>query len=242
MSTGIENPSDTNVSDNNENQNSNDLINYYTPLDKNSHETILNYIRDNNIEVTFKIYDLHSKSSFVKVDGADLAIFKKFPYDYETTTVYCTFMCGGESHFFRSTLTTSSNYYLIKNPEKIYKIQRRAFFRFTVPANLAHSFKIADMPQLTCRLRDISLGGCKIAIATPAELDLPLEKDINVNIQLLEFGGVDLEATIAFSKFYSDAKTQIVGIQFGYMDASLLSNLHQTLIKVDRIARGSKFD
>ena len=71
------------------------MVNYFTPLDSHAYQDIVHYLADNNVEVTFKIYDIHSKSSFVKVDGADLAIFKKYPYDYETTNILCKFTCGG---------------------------------------------------------------------------------------------------------------------------------------------------
>lgn len=213
------------------------LVNYFTPLDSQAYKDIVNYISDNNVEVTFKVYDIHTKSSFVKVDGSDLAIFKKYPYDYETTNIFCTFSCGGEPHFFRAKMSTSDNYYLVKFPTKIYKIQRRANFRFTVPMNLLHEFKILDHPRFKYELRDMSLGGCKVAIKTTSEIDLPIESDIRIWVQLLEFGGVTLDATVAFTKFMQEINTQLVGIKFGYIEAGLLSTLHQTLIQVDRIAR-----
>lgn len=216
------------------------LVNYFTPLDKQAYQDMINYLAEKNVEVTFKVYDIHSKSSFVKVDGADLAIFKKYPYDYETTNIFCTFTCGGESHFFRSKMTTSDNYYLVKFPTKIYKVQRRANFRFNVPMSLSHEFKILDHPRFKYELRDISLGGCKAAIKTTAEIDLPIESDIRIWMQLLDFGGVTIDATVAFTKFYQEINTQVVGIKFGNIEASLLSTLHQTLIQVDRIARSKE--
>lgn len=213
------------------------LANYFTPLDSFAYQDMLRYLRDNNVEVTFKIYDLHSKSSFVQVDGSDLAIFKKFPYDYETTNIFCTFTCGGEPHFFRAKMTTSDNYYLLKNPTKIYKIQRRANFRFNVPMSLEHEFKILEHSRFKYELRDISLGGCKVAIRTTSEIDLPIESDIRIWVQLLDFGGATIDATIAFSKFAQEMNSQIVGIKFGNLDPEMVSTLHQTLIQVDRIAR-----
>lgn len=214
------------------------MVNYFTPLDSNAHKDVLNYITFSSIEVTFKVYDIHSKSTFVKVDGADLAIFKKFPYDYETTSILCTFVCGGEPHFFRAKMTTADNYYIVKFPEKIYKIQRRTNFRFSVPQNLSHEFKILEHPRFKYELLDISLGGCKVAIKTTSEIDLPIESDTRIWVQLLDFGGVTLDATIAFTKFHQEINTQIVGLKFGFIDPALLSTLHQTLIQVDRIARG----
>ncbi len=216
----------------------NNMVNYFTPLDSSAHKDIVSYITENNVEVTFKVYDIHTKSSFVKVDGSDLAIFKKFPYDYETTSIFCTFTCGGEPHFFRAKMTTSDNYYLVKYPEKIYKIQRRTNFRFSVPMNLSHEFKILDHPRFKYELQDISLGGCKVGIKTTSEIDLPIESDIRIWVQLLEFGGVTVDATVAFTKFYQEINTQVVGIKFGFIEPALLSTLHQTLIQVDRIARG----
>lgn len=215
----------------------NELVNYFTSIDKNAYQDIISYISNSNVEVTFKIYDLYTKSSFIKVDGAELAIFKKYPYDYETAYVLCSFLCGGEPHFFRAKMTTSDKYYLLNYPEKIYKIQRRANFRFNVPVGLSHEFKILDQPSFKCELRDISLGGCKVAVRTTTELNFPLESDIRIWIKLLEFGDVTLDATVAFTRFFQSNNSQIIGIKFGQIEANLLSDLHQTLIQVDRLSR-----
>lgn len=214
------------------------LANYFTPLSDTEKDEVVRFIRDKNIEVTFKVYDLHSKSSFVKVDGADLAIFKKYAYDYDTTNVLCTFQYNNEPHFFRSKLTTSANYYLVKYPEKIYKIQRRENFRFIVPENLKHGFRIKQYPDAACILKDISMGGCKVSIKTPTEISIPMESDLNVVIELLDFGAVELTCTVVFSKHFSETGSQLLGLKFGQIDSEMLSTLHTTLIQVDRIARG----
>lgn len=214
------------------------LVNYFTPLSSKEHKDMVRFLAENNVDVTFKVYDIHSKSSFVQVDGAELAIFKKYQYDYETTNIFCTFVSEGEPHFFRAKMTTSDNYYLVKFPEKIYKIQRRSDFRFDVPPKLSHEFKLLDFPKYECKLRDISLGGCKIAIKTTEAIeDLKLEQDVRIWVALLDFGGVTIDATIAFTKFIPEANSQIVGVKFSNMEAELTSTLHQTLIQVDRIAR-----
>lgn len=218
------------------------LINYFTPIDNLAYQDILRYIRENKVEVTFKIYDLHSKSTFVQVDGADLAIDRKFPYDYESTNIFCVFICGGESHFFRSKMKTSEKHFLLTNPEKIYKIQRRANFRFNVPDGLNYEFKILEHPRFKYELRDISLGGCKVLIKTTSEISLPVESDISIWLQLLDFGGVKIDATVAYTKFIQDKNFQIVGIKFGNVDATMLSELHKTLIQVDRISRGKALE
>lgn len=214
------------------------LVNYFTPLDSKDYKDMIRFLSENNIDVTFKVYDIHSKSSFVQVDGAELAIFKKYQYDYETTNIYCTFVNNGEPHFFRAKMSTSDNYYLVKFPEKIYKIQRRSNFRVDVPPKLKHEIKLLDYPKLEAQIRDISLGGCKIAIKTTQVIeDLKLEKDIRIWLQLLDFGGVTIDATIAFSKFIPEANNQLLGLKFSTMEPDQLSTLHKTLIQIDRIAR-----
>jgi hypothetical protein len=217
---------------------SGNLTNYFTPLTGSAKEEVIRFIRERNVEVTFKVYDLHSKSSFVKVDGADLAIFKKYAYDYETTNVLCSFQFDNEPHFFRSKLTTSSNYYLVKFPEKIYKIQRRENFRFIVPENLKHGFRITQHPEAICTLKDISMGGCKVLIKTPTEISIPMEADLQVIIELLDFGAVKLDCTVVFSKHFPETGSQLLGLKFGQIDSEMLSILHTTLIQVDRLARG----
>lgn len=216
----------------------NNLVNYFTPVDSKSYKDIIQYVRSNKIDVVFKIYDIHSKSNFTLIDGVELAISKKFSYDYESTNVLCTFICYGEPHFFRSKLTTKDYYYLIKPPEKIYKVQRRNDFRVTMPANAKHSFKINEHPDLLCEVRDISLGGCKVVIKTLSETNLPLESDVNITLQLLDSGALQIAAVVAFNQFYPESSTQTVGFKFNQMSASLQSTLHQTLIRITRLSRG----
>lgn len=215
------------------------LVNYFTPLDSKAYKNIVRYLSEKNVDVTFKVYDIHSKSSFVQVDGAELAIFKKYSYDYETTNIFCTFTYEKEPYFFRAKMSTSDNYYLVKFPEKIYKIQRRSDFRFNVPSGLSHEFKILELPDLNCQLRDISLGGAKVAIKATGDVGLKLEQDINVNIKFLDFGVVTLEATVAFTRYFADTGTQIVGIKFGNITQEQTTELHQTLMQVDRLSRKS---
>jgi hypothetical protein len=216
----------------------NNLVNYFTPLDGQAYKDVVRYISENNVEVIFKVYDIHSKSSFVQVNGAELAIFKKYSYDYETTSILCTFNYEGERRFFRAKMSTTDNYYLVKFPEKIYKIQRRNDFRFTLPPNMKYEFKILDLQPLEYELRDVSLGGCKVAIKTTSEIpDLKLEQEIRVWMSLLDFGGVTIDATVAFTRFMQEINTQVVGIKFATMEPELLSELHQTLIQVDRLSR-----
>ena len=214
------------------------LANHFTPVSADIYKDIISYLQEKSVDVTFKVYDIHSKSAFVHVDGSDLAIFKKFPYDYETTTIMCAFKYNNEPHFFRSKISTSANYYLVRFPEKIYRIQRRANFRFQIPMGLEHEVKLLDHGHLKAELRDISLSGCKVALRTTTEINLPLESDVRIWIRLLDFGGVHLNATVAFTKFMQPINSQIVGLKFGFMDSELISLLHQTLIQVDRIARG----
>lgn len=213
------------------------LVNYFTPLNEKAHKNIVRYLSEKNVDVTFKVYDIHSKSSFVHVDGAELAIFKKYNYDYETTNIYCTFSYEHEPYFFRAKMSTSDNYYLIRYPEKIYKIQRRANFRFNVPAGLSHEFKLMDFPDLACTLRDVSLGGCKVAIKTTSDIGLKLEQDIRIAIRLLDFGAVTIDATVAFTRFFADNGMQLVGLKFGDIESEQINELHKTLMQVDRLSR-----
>lgn len=213
-------------------------VNFYTPVDSIIQTDILKKIKSESISVTFKIYDLHSKSNFVQVEGNALSIIRRFPYDYEGADIYCSFDYLGVQHFFRTKVSTSANYYLLTDPERIYKLQRRQDFRVAIPASVPQACKIIELPKLKCLLRDISLGGCRMAIETEKELELLLETDMTLFIQFLEFAGITIEATIVFLKYAPENKTQLLGLKFTSIDSDAVADLHRTLIQVDRIIRG----
>lgn len=215
----------------------NTLSSFYNPVDEQTYRKILTHLKQKNLEVIFKIFDIYGKSNFVNIENTDLAIFKKFPYSYEKTTILCFFKEDEIFYFFRSKIISSDQYYIIKYPEKIYKVQRRDDYRFSIPAYLDYDAKIMEYPDLSCKLINISLGGCRLTASTQEELKINIEEDVNIFIRLLDFGGITLPATIAFSQYKLEEQKQILGLKFKSLDSDQISQLHNTLIQVYRITR-----
>ncbi|MFN3453310.1 MAG: flagellar brake protein [Pseudobdellovibrio sp.] len=215
----------------------NTVSSFYNPVDEQAYRKLLTHLKEKNLEVIFKIFDIYGKSNFVNIENTDLAIFKKFPYSYEKTSIFCFFKEDETFYFFRSHIISSDQYYIIKYPEKIYKVQRRDDYRFSIPAYLDYDAKIIEHPDLSCKLINISLGGCRIIASTQEEIKINIESDVSIFIRLLEFGGITLPATVVFSQYKSEEQEQIFGLKFKSLESEQISQLHNTLIHVDRIAR-----
>lgn len=212
-------------------------VNFFTPVTSDLYQEIMDNLRKNNVPVTFKLANAHAKSNFVPVEDAELGIIRKFESDLVDTPIMCSFTYNDNKYFFKAKATSHEVYFFLNFPEKIYKIQRRNNFRLNVPSFLDHVIKIIEYPKLECRLADISLGGCRIEIATPTELELIDETDVTIEINIVHSEIKNLAATIVFNKFSSETQKQIVGFQFGQMTAEQTAHLHTTLIQVDRAVR-----
>jgi len=212
-------------------------VNFFTPVASDLYQEIMDNLRKNNVPVVFKIANAHAKSNFVPVEDAELGIIRKFDSDLVDTPIMCSFTYLDNKYFFKSKATSRDVYFFLNFPEKIYKIQRRNNFRLAVPNFLDHQVTILEYPKLECRLNDISLGGCRLEITTPTELELIDETDITVEIKIVHSEIKNLMSIIVFNQFNSELQKQIVGLQFAQMSAEQMAYLHTTLIQVDRAVR-----
>ncbi len=215
---------------------------FFNPILENEKISILEYIRSNNAECVIKVFDSHWKTQFLKTAKNNIQVLKKNFTKLDNEKVIVSFESVGDQFFFESVIESSETQIIIKTPEKIFKLQRRNDFRVTIPSTLKPILKLKKYPDLKTEIRDMSLGGCKIAIKTEFKLDLTLNTEVELQIKVLDFEEKKLYAQIKFVDFIADAKTQILGLQFTELTSDQTTLMRTTLLQIDRILRQKSND
>lgn len=215
---------------------------FFNPILENEKISILEYIRSNNAECVIKVFDSHWKTQFLKTAKNNIQVLKKNFTKLDNEKVIVSFESVGDQFFFESVIESSETQIIIKTPEKIFKLQRRNDFRVTIPSTLKPILKLKKYPDLKAEIRDMSLGGCKIAIKTEFKLDLTLNTEVELQIKVLDFEEKKLYAQIKFVDFIADAKTQILGLQFTELTSDQTTLMRTTLLQIDRILRQKSND
>ena len=202
---------------------------------------LISYIQKNNIECSFKIYDTYIRSQFLKTQKNEIQVFKKNTFKISSEKIIVTFESVGDQYFFESTAysaeeNTDSKLF-IEVPAAIYKLQRRNDFRVSIPSHLKPLIKLKDYPELKAEIRDLSLGGCRIALKTDFKLDLQLDYETQIHIKILDFEEKNLHIHIKFIDHIVDAKTTVLGLQFSTLDSDQSATMRNTLLQIDRMLR-----
>lgn len=216
--------------------------NFYTPVSTLDFNEIYQHIKTHKMAVAYKILDQHSKSVFLPIPGPKLCISKTFPHKYINEEIICCFDYNGETHLFKSVVNNEETHYIVDRPNEICKMQRRNNFRVNITGSIKYNFKINKEASLKCELRDISLGGCKIAIASAFPIEFKVGDEIDCTIVLLDAEPLNLRTEVVFAEFIKDAQSQIYGLKFQELDSETTSDLQNSMVRVDRIIRRKSLD
>ena len=215
---------------------------FFNTILEHEQRNIIEYIQKNNIECVIKIYDSVIKTQFLKTYKNEILVFKKNTFQIVNEKIIVSFESVGEQFFFISTADSVESKLVIKIPEEFFKLQRRNDFRVIMPSNLKPIIKFRPYPELKTEIRDMSLGGCKIALKTEFKLDLNLEYETDIHIKVLEFEEKNLAVTIKFIDHIIDAKTTIIGLKFTDFSSEQTALMRNTLLQIDRILRHKSDD
>lgn len=210
---------------------------FFNPILENERISIIDYIQKNNIECVIKIFDSFWKTQFLKTTSQHIHVVKKNFIELKNQKVIVSFESVGDQFFFESVVEDSESQIIIKVPEKIFKLQRRNDFRVIIPSNIKPTIKLKKYPELKTELRDLSLGGCKIALKTEFKLDLPINSELEMELKVLEFEENKIYTQVKFIDYIETAKTMILGLQFLEFDSDQTSLMRNTLLQIDRILR-----
>lgn len=215
---------------------------FFNPVLENEKKSILEFIQKNNSDCVIKVFDSFWKTQFLKTSKNNIQILKKNFIKLDNEKIIVSFESVGDQYFFESKIEDSESHITVDIPDQIFKLQRRNDFRVTIPPTIQPIIKLKKYPELKTEIRDMSLGGCKIAIRTEYKLDLKLDSEIELQLKVLEFEEDKLYADIKFVEFIENAKTMIVGLKFLELDAAQTSLMRNTLLQIDRILRQKSQD
>lgn len=215
---------------------------FFNPILENDKISILEFIRNSNTECVIKVFDSFWKTQFIKTTKNNIQVVKKNFIKLNNEKVIVSFESVGDQFFFESVIENSDTHLVIRMPEQVFKLQRRNDFRVTIPASIKPIVKLKKYPDLKLEIRDLSLGGCKIAIKTEFKLDFAVNSEIEMQIKILEFEESKIYVDIKFVDFIADAKTLILGLQFKEFTSDQTTAVRTTLLQIDRILRQKSQD
>jgi c-di-GMP-binding flagellar brake protein YcgR len=215
---------------------------FFNPVLENEKTSILQYIQTTNAECVIKVFDSFWKTQFLKTKSGHIQILKKNFTEMKNEKIIVSFESVGDHFFFESVIEKSENQLVVGIPEKIFKLQRRNDFRVTIPSNIKPIVKILKSPELKVEIRDMSLGGCKLAIKTEFKLDFAVNTEIEIHLKIMEFEEKRMYAEVKFVDFIENAKTFILGIKFVELNSDQTTLMRNTLLQIDRILRQKSQD
>ncbi len=210
---------------------------FFNPLTDDESSEIIDYIQNNNIACTIRIYDNYINTQFLKNQMMNIAVYKKNTFAITSEKIIVTFESVGDQFFFESVASSEESSLIISLPEKIFKLQRRNDFRVAIPSSIRPVIKLRNYPELKTEIRDMSLGGCKIALRTEFKLDLNLNQECTIEIKVLDFDEKNLPVVIKFIDFVQENKTTLIGLQFVSFNSEQTALMRNTLLQIDRLLR-----
>lgn len=211
---------------------------FFNPLSDIEKADVLSFVNTHTMACTFKIYDSYWKSQFIKTANQSLKIYKTNRIQFQNEKIIILFEMQNDQFFFQTSGSSVNDEIHLKNPEEVFKLQRRNDFRVSIPASVTPIIVLKEYPDLKIHLEDLSLGGCKMKIKTQFALDLKIDQTVFLKLKIIDFEQDRLECTVKFNDFQKEYSSLILGLQFNNLDTEQTVILRNTLIQIDRILRG----
>ena len=214
---------------------------FFAKLDSTKKNELVDYLVESGCEFIVKISQNHYKSKILTEKGlTSFSIYKFFSGSFNHQEVTCSFEYKESKFFFKSSLTNKGGELVLDTPENIFQMQRRNDFRVNIPPNSGYVCEIVKVntakKKITVDLRNLSLGGCQIAVNVN-DLVLIQNEEVALRIQIKEF---DAEAIPTLAKHIKNGETSelvLVGLQFVDPQADFLTELQGLLMYLDRTHR-----
>ena len=196
--------------------------------------------------MTIKVNNKFFKTRILATKDSNEFLLFRFNFEkYTSDMVICSFEINAEKYFFTSFIKTYQSDILLNTPNEVFQLQRRNDFRVMVPVGLNYQCTVREIDgiphKLVAELRDLSLGGCQIALVDKninLQPDLELGFDLRMNNLEREKIFCQVRHIIHLPK---TSKIQ-VGLSFKNSDADFLTDLQGLLVQLDRIHRGKSYD
>jgi hypothetical protein len=223
---------------------------YFNKISASEASSLILHIQKNNTPCICKIFDNSTKTFFLKNNKFEIQIFKKSKISVKNEKVIVSFEALGD-YFFFETVATSIDPYIeneigcilvMSQSVDIYKLQRRNDFRVPILNHLKQNTRLKNHSDFKTELRDLSLGGCKIAITTNSKLNITIDTETELYLSILDFEEKDLSVSIKFIDYSLESKIALIGLKFLELNSDQTTMLRNTLLQLDRMARNKSND
>lgn len=220
---------------------------FFNKISQVAFNELIGFLGHNQTEIIIKIQNQYIKTNIsAKKSDKNFAIPRFTPHDFSNEKVTCSFQVNEDLYFFKSYLNTSQSDFSLAIPENgFFQLQRRNNYRVSFPVGLIYTSLIKSIngvsQNIKIDIRDISLGGCQIAInGSGAEKLVKQDDDICVYLKLDRFEFTQLNMTAKHVKAIENQGSVLVGCSFDDLGAALLSELQAMLMFLDRLHRGKE--
>lgn len=220
---------------------------FFNKISQVAFNELIDFLGHNQTEIVIKIQNQYIKTNIsAKKSDKNFALPRFSPHDFSNEKVTCSFQVNEDLYFFKSHLNTAQNDFSLAIPEGgFYQLQRRNNYRVSFPVGLIYTSAIKHIngvsKNIKIEIRDISLGGCQIAVSGSGADTLVKQNDeLSVYLKLDRFEFNQLDMTAKHVKTIEAQDSVLIGCSFDELSASLLSELQAMLMFLDRLHRGKE--
>ena len=212
---------------------------FYNKISQVAFKDILEFLVHNNTEISLKVFGNYIKTNIDAIkDEKQFRIQKFSSSDFSDEPVTGAFQIKDDCYFFKSLLTNYGSDFAIDIPTDIYQLQRRNDYRVVMPIGVVYKCKLLTVNEvnnlLSVEIRDLSLGGCLIALPGMSS-ELKAADKIELFLQLDKFEFQKLQLEVKHIKFIESQNTTSVGAAFLDPESDVRSQLLGLLMHLDRV-------
>lgn len=217
---------------------------FFNKITQVAFQELVDFMGHNQTELVIKLQGQYIKTKVsAKKSDKNFGLSRFSPYDFSNEPVVCSFQVQEDLYFFRSFLNTSQSDYSLQIPAAIFQLQRRNNYRVSIPVGLIYTCEVVAVNGVTkkvkAEIRDLSLGGCQVAISGGAAAELVHQNDeFDIYLKLNRFEFSRLRLAAKHVKVIEGQNSILIGASFDELNADVLAELQAMLMFLDRLHRG----
>jgi hypothetical protein len=218
--------------------------NFFSPTDFEKRTELIDGLHRAGTDILLKIKDQYYKTKILKKKEANyFAIYKFFGGTYKDQEVLGSFNSDQGKFYFKGYISTQGDELMLSIQNELFQLVRRNDFRVNLPPDATYVCQILQIgnkkTKQEAKLRNISLGGCLIAIPKES-VTTNLGDEIFVKMVIKDFEPERIPCIVRQVKPDTETPDTLLGLQFKDPEAEFLTDLQGALIFLDRTHRHAR--